>query len=75
MNGCLVNGCLVVGNFVHVCLVAVCHPNACLAIGGLVTLGPSPVQIEPKRFFGDSRIKLEIVAECVKARKGTFDAT
>ena len=30
---------------------------------------------EPKRLFGDSRIKLEIVAECVKARKGTFDAT
>ena len=29
---------------------------------------------EPKRIFGDSQTKLEIVAECVKARKGTFDA-
>lgn len=30
---------------------------------------------EPKRLFGDSNYKMEIVAECVKARKGTFDAS
>ena len=31
--------------------------------------------LEPKRLFGDANYKMEIVAECVKARKGTFDAS
>ena len=30
--------------------------------------------LEPKRLFGDSKIKMEIAAKCIKARDGIFDA-
>jgi hypothetical protein len=30
--------------------------------------------LEPKRVFGDSNIKMEIAAKCIKARDGVFDA-